>query len=149
MNKIHLRVQLMLSQKEKEGALAFRQKHFFDRLGIQDPYRWALDQKDHFHWLLYDGDKVIGYVHVQNWPDHRAALRIIVIDEQVRRRGMGKYLMDYCEQKLKEWGVKLLLTEASPNAYLFYKRLGYTEMPFNNPDGDPTHPDDRAMGRYL
>ena len=53
------------------------------------------------------------------------------------------------EQELKQRGVILLQTEASPNAYLFYKKLGYTEMPFNNPDKEPTHPDDRAMGKYL
>jgi GNAT superfamily N-acetyltransferase len=86
---------------------------------------------------------------VQIWPEHRAALRIIVIDEQKRRKGLGKYLMDYCEKELKKQGILLLQTEASPNAYSFYKRLGYTEMPFNNPDEEPTHPKDRAMGKYL
>jgi len=145
----HLQIRLISSEKEKKEALDFRQKHFFDRLGFQDPYAGALGQKDHLHWLLYDKDRVIGYAHVQSWPDHRAALRIIVIDEEVRGLGMGKYLMDYCEKTLKERGVKLLQTEASPNAYLFYKKLGYIEMPFNNPDGELTHPDDRAMGKYL
>lgn len=140
---------LVSSEKEKIAALDFRQKHFFDRLKIQDPYAWALDQKDHLHWLLYDGDEVIGYAHVQMWPNHRAALRIIVIDEQRRGQGMGKCLMDYCEEELKRRGVALFQTEASPNAYLFYKKLGYIEMPFNNPDGEATHPDDRAMGKYL
>lgn len=140
---------LISSKKEKDAALDFRQKHFFDRLNIQDPYAWALDQKDHLHWLLYDGGEVTGYAHVQMWPDHRAALRIIVIDEERRGQGMGKCLMDHCEKELKQLGVTLFQTEASPNAYLFYKKLGYTEMPFNNPDGEATHPDDRAMGKYL
>lgn len=128
-----IRKRLISSEKEKKLALDFRQKHFFDRLNIQDPYAWALDQKDHLHWLLYDGGEVIGYAHVQMWPDHRAALRIIVIDEQNRGSGMGKYLMDHCEQELKQRGVTLFQTEASPNAYLFYKKLGYIDMPFNNP----------------
>jgi ribosomal protein S18 acetylase RimI-like enzyme len=146
---MHLQIRLISSKKEKQEALDFRQKHFFDRLGLQDPYAWALGLKGHLHWLLYDNDRVIGYVHVQSWPDHRAALRIIVIDEEVRGLGMGKHLMDYCEKTLKEQGVKLLQIEASPNAYLFYKKLGYIEMPFNNPDGEPTHPADRAMGKFL
>lgn len=146
---IDFQAHLISSKKEKDTALDFRQKHFFDRLNIQDPYTWALDKKDHLHWLLYDGDEVIGYAHVQMWPDHRAALRIIVIDEQRRGQGMGKCLMDHCEKELKQLGVTLFQTEASPNAYLFYKKLGYTEMPFNNPDGEATHPDDRAMGKYL
>ena len=140
---------LISSEKEKNAALDFRQKHFFDRLKIQDPYAWALDQQDHLHWLLYDGNEVIGYAHVQMWPNHRAALRIIVIDEQRRGQGMGKCLMDHCEKELKQLGVTLFQTEASPNAYLFYKKLEYTEMPFNNPDGEATHPDDRAMEKYL
>ncbi len=144
-----LRVCLVSSPKDKKDAIDFRQKHFFDPKGFDDPYRENLDKKDHLHWLLYDGDELIGYAHAENWSNHRAALRIIVIESQVRRRGMGKYLMDWCERKLKEQGVKLLQTEAHPDAYLFYKRLGYVEMSFNSPDGEPTHPNDRAMGKYL
>lgn len=30
------------SEKDKDAALDFKQKHFFDRLKIQDPYTWAL-----------------------------------------------------------------------------------------------------------
>jgi len=146
---IHTQARLVFLAKEKKTALDFRQKHFFDQRGFKDPYAWTLDEKNHLHWLLYDGDKVIGYAHVQIWPEHRAALRIIVIDEQKRGSGMGKYLMDCCEGELRKQGITLLQTEASPNAYLFYKKLGYTEMPFNNPNGEPTHPDDRAMGKYL
>jgi GrpB-like predicted nucleotidyltransferase (UPF0157 family)/predicted GNAT family acetyltransferase len=144
-----LQVRLISSQKERKEALEFRQKQFFDRIGIQDPYGWTLDHKDHLHWLLYAGEKVVGYAHVQIWPEHRAALRIIVIDEQLRRQGMGKYLMNCCEKLLKNQGIRLLQTEASPNSYPFYQRLGYVEMPFNNPDGEPTHPNDRAMGKFL
>ncbi len=59
------------------------------------------------------------------------------------------YLMDYCDRELKKQGITVLQTEASPNAYLFYKKLGYREMPFNNPIGEATHPEDRAMGKYL
>ena len=101
---IDLQARLISSEKEKKAALNFRQKHFFDQRGFKDPYAWTLDGKDHLHWLLYDGDKVIGYAHVQIWPEHRAALRIIVIDEQKRGSGMGKYLMDCCEAKMKTTG---------------------------------------------
>jgi GrpB-like predicted nucleotidyltransferase (UPF0157 family)/GNAT superfamily N-acetyltransferase len=149
LNNSSPQVKLISSEKERKEALEFRQKQFFDRIGIQDPYGWTLDQKDHLHWLLYAGEKVIGYAHVQIWPEHRAALRIIVIDQQLRLRGMGKYLMDCCEEMLKKQGVRVLQTEASPSAYLFYQKLGYIEMPFNNPDGEPTHPNDRAMGKFL
>ncbi len=83
-------VHLIYSEQEKKKALHFRQKEFFDQRGFKDPYAWSLDAKDHLHWLLYERDKVIGYAHVQIWPEHRAALRIIVIHEQNRIRGRGK-----------------------------------------------------------
>jgi pimeloyl-ACP methyl ester carboxylesterase/GNAT superfamily N-acetyltransferase len=142
-------VRVMSTHEEKEAATQFRQRYFFDRVPIKDPYLWTFDHKDHLHFILYKESDIVGYAHIQLWPDHRAALRIIVIDERVRGQGMGKYLMDFCEQALKAQGITLLQTEASPAAYSFYKKLGYIEMPFNNPDGEPTHPNDRAMGKYL
>ncbi len=144
-----LQIHLVSTDKDKQIAIDFRQKHFFDPAGFQDPYRHTLNEKEHLHWLLYDGNKVVGYAQVQIWPDQRAALRIIVIEELVRGRGRGKYLMRYCEQELKKQGITLLQTEASPKAVQFYKKLGYVEMPFNNPDGEETHPNDLAMGKYL
>lgn len=39
--------------------------------------------------------------------------------------------------------------EEMEHASSILQKLGYIEMPFNNPDGEPTHPDDRAMGKYL
>jgi GNAT superfamily N-acetyltransferase len=94
--KLHVR--MMTLPKEREIAKHFRQKHFFDRVPIQDPYLWTFDHKDHLHFILYEGSGVVGYAHIQLWPDHRAAIRIIVIDEKVRGQGMGKYLMDFCER---------------------------------------------------
>lgn len=143
------RIAVMSTLEEREAATAMRQKYFFDRVPIKDPYLWTFTHKEHLHFILYRASKIVGYAHIQLWPNHRAAIRILVIDEQARGQGMGKYFMDFCEQTLKEQGITLLQAEASPNAYLFYKKLGYIEMPFNNPDGEPTHPDDRAMGKYL
>ena len=73
---------LKISERPNDYFREVLFKHFFDQRGFKDPYAWTLDERDHFHWLLSDGGKVIGYAHVQIWPEHRAALRIIVIDEQ-------------------------------------------------------------------
>lgn len=144
-----MHVVAMSTLEERETITSMRQKYFFDRVPIKDPYLWTFNHKEHLHFILYKASKIVGYAHVQLWPNHRAALRIIVVDERIRGQGMGKYLLDSCEQALKEQGVTLLQTEASSNAYPFYKKLGYIEMPFNNPDGESTHLDDRPMGKYL
>ena len=67
---------------EWEVVKRLRNKYFFDPLSISDPYTWTFDHPEHVHLVLYQGVEIIGYAHIQFWPEHRAALRIIVIDEQ-------------------------------------------------------------------
>jgi GNAT superfamily N-acetyltransferase len=144
-----LSIRICTTPREKESALAFRQRAFFDKRGIKDPYVWTLDHKDHCHFALYRKTHIIGYAHIQYWPNHRAALRIIVIDEKEQGKGYGSYLMKSCEQTLKEKEIKVLQTEASPNAVAFYQRLGYSEMLFDDPDKHPSDASDLQMGKRL
>jgi GNAT superfamily N-acetyltransferase len=144
-----LNVHLCATDQEKNEARQFRQKHFFDRIPIQDPYVWTFDQAEHNHFALYKDDRMVGYAHIQHWPEQRTALRIIVIDEKERNQGYGSYLLKTCEQILKKQGIKLLQTEAAPDVIEFYKHLGYTEMPFNDPDHHPTGPLDTPLGKKL
>jgi GNAT superfamily N-acetyltransferase len=134
---------------EKKAAQQFRQKHFFDRLSIKDPYVWTFNADGHTHFALYKKGQMIGYAHIQYWPDHRTALRIIVIDEKERNRGYGAYLLKFCEQKLKDEGIQILQTEAAPNVVEFYRNLGYSEMPFDDPDKHPSDARDTPLGKKL
>jgi GrpB-like predicted nucleotidyltransferase (UPF0157 family)/GNAT superfamily N-acetyltransferase len=134
---------------EWEAARTFRQKYFFDNVPTQDPYTWTFDNKDHVHLVLYSGVQIVGYAHIQLWKDNRAALWIIVIDEPFRNQGLGKQFLTLCEQWLKKQGFKTFHANASPKAYLFYKKLGYIEMPYNDPDGSETHPQDVEVGKVL
>lgn len=134
---------------EWEAAKRLRNKYFFDPLSISDPYTWTFDHREHAHLVLYQGVKIIGYAHIQFWPCQRAALRIIVIDEDYRRHGLGSQFLQLCEQWLKKEGVKSLHDEARPNVVSFYRRNGYTEMPFEDPSGELPSSQDIAMGKRL
>lgn len=127
----------------------FRNKYFFQPNNREDPYTWTFDHKDHKHFILYKGVEIVGYAHVQLWPEHRAAIRIIVIDETKRNQGLGKEFMFLIEKWLKLQGHKSVLTESSPAALGFYKRLNYVPMAFNDPDGYEGSPEDIAMGKML
>ncbi len=134
---------------EWEAAKRLRQKYFFDPLSIADPYTWTFDHKEHAHFILYQGVDIIGYAHIQFWPEHRAALRIMVIDEPFRQKGLGSQFLQLCEQWLKTQGVRSLHDEARPDAIPFYHKNGYVEMPFADPSGQPPSPHDVAMGKSL
>lgn len=134
---------------EWEVTKQLRNKYFFDPLSISDPYTWTFDHPEHVHLVLYQGVEVIGYAHIQFWPQHRAALRIIVIDEKYRQHGLGSQFLQLCEQWLKRQGIKSLHDEARPNVVSFYRRNGYTEMPFEDPSGEAPSIHDVAMGKKL
>lgn len=86
---------------EWDAAKNFRQKYFFDKVPVKDPYEWTFDHKNHIHFILYEGVNVIGYAHIQLWPDSRAAVRIIIIDENKRGCGFGGQFLDWIEVWLK------------------------------------------------
>jgi GrpB-like predicted nucleotidyltransferase (UPF0157 family)/GNAT superfamily N-acetyltransferase len=144
-----IRIMKCTHYAEWETAKQLRNKYFFDPLSISDPYTWTFDHPEHVHLILYQGVEIIGYAHIQFWPEHRAALRIIVIDEKYRQQKLGSQFLQLCEQWLKKQGIKTLHDEARPNVVSFYRKNGYTEMPFEDPSGEPPSPNDIAMGKRL
>jgi N-acetylglutamate synthase-like GNAT family acetyltransferase len=134
---------------EWDAAKRMRQKYFFDNVPMQDPYTWTFNDPKHFHVVLYNNTTIVGYAHLQRWPESRAALRILVIDIQFRNQGYGGKFLELCEQWLQQKGFKSIHTESSAQAYSFYKQYGYQEMPFNDPDGYVGDPQDIPMGKIL
>ena len=131
------------------AAKELRQKYFFDKVPVEDPYTWTFDHEEHEHFVLYEGVDVIGYAHVQLWPEKRAAVRIIVIEEAKRKRAYGRHFMQLIEKWLAGKNYHSVHAESSPNALRFYKNLGYVEMPFNDPDGHESSSEDTALGKIL
>jgi GrpB-like predicted nucleotidyltransferase (UPF0157 family)/GNAT superfamily N-acetyltransferase len=148
-NYNRIRIVKCTHHEEWKAAKRLRQKYFFDSLSLEDPYTWTFNHQDHAHLLLYRGVEIIGYAHIQFWPDQRAALRIIVIDEPYRFHGLGSQFLHLCEHWLKKQGLKSLHDEARPDAIRFYRKNGYTEMPFDDPSGEPPSIHDLAMGKIL
>ncbi len=148
-NYNQIRIMKCTHYAEWDFAKRLRQKCFFDSLSKSDPYTWTFDHKEHAHLILYQGIEMIGYAHIQFWPDQRAALRIFVIDEQYRHHGFGSHFLSLCERWLKKQSIRSLHDEARPNAVKFYRKNGYSEMPFNDPSGEPPSPQDIAMGKTL
>ncbi|MBA3602463.1 MAG: GNAT family N-acetyltransferase [Parachlamydiaceae bacterium] len=144
-----IRIMKCTHYAEWEAAKRLRLKYFFEPLSIDDPYTWTFDHKEHAHLILYHGVEIIGYAHIQFWPNQRAALRIIVIDEPYRQHSFGSQFLQLCEKWLKKQGIRSLQDEARPNAVTFYRRNGYVEMPFEDPSGEPPSSQDVAMGKNL
>jgi GNAT superfamily N-acetyltransferase len=134
---------------EWDAAKHLRNKYFFIPGGMEDPYTWTFEHPDHAHLVLYQGTKIIGYTHIQFWPDNRAAMRIIVLEEDCRRKGLGSTFLAMCEKWLNHLGCTSLHVESHPNAFAFYQQNGYVDMPFNDPDGYESDPNDIPLGKVV
>lgn len=136
-------------QVEWETAKLFRQKYFFDKVPTSDPYIWTMGHPDHTHFIVYKGLEIVGYAHIQFWPNARVAMRIIVIDEDRRKHGFGSQFLNFIEQWLKTQNFVSIHTESTPDALGFYQTHGYINMPFDDPEGYESHPQDIPVGKLL
>lgn len=136
-----------LTDREWNAVRDLRQKYFFKT--NDDPYTWTFTHKDHVHFVFYKNSEIIGYTHLQLWPENRAVLRIIVIQESYRNHGFGSQFLKLCERWLYHQGYKTLLIQSSPDACKFYQDHEYVKMPFNDPDGYESDPQNIEMGKYL
>lgn len=144
-----LRILKCSDQTEWAAAQQFRTAYFFAPHGIEDPYTWTFNHPDHEHLILYQGTVIVGYAHLQLWPDSRAALRMIVVDEGHRNKNFGSTFLNKCEAWLKARGYTSIHTQARTTAQNFYKKNGYSEIPFNDPDGYENDPNDISLGKVL
>jgi GrpB-like predicted nucleotidyltransferase (UPF0157 family)/GNAT superfamily N-acetyltransferase len=134
---------------EWDVAKHFRQKYFFDQINVKDPYEWTFNHNDHKHLILYQGTDIVGYAHIQLWPESRAILRIIVIDEDKQKLGLGGHFLGLIEKWMRLIGIVSLHMDSSKEALPFYKKHVYREMQLNDPDGYASHPEDVAVGKVL
>ncbi len=134
---------------EWAAAKNLRDTYFFDPHGIDDPYTWTFNHEEHAHLVLYQGTEIIGYAHIQFWPDQRAAIRIIAIDESKRNQNSGSNLLVFIEKWLLTLGIKSIHAESRKTSLRFYLKNGYTEMPFNNPENHESDPKNIPVGKVL
>lgn len=141
------RIVQALTDREWSAVRNLRQQYFFK--SKDDPYTWTFEHKDHIHFVFYKKAEIVGYAHLQLWPEYRAALRIIVIDEHHRNLGLGSQFLKLCERWLTHQGFTTLLVQSSKKAYKFYCNHGYVQMAFNDPDGYETDSQDIELGKFL
>jgi GrpB-like predicted nucleotidyltransferase (UPF0157 family) len=147
LDKIYL--QYPAEDQEWEAVKNLRNKYIYAPENIEDPYQWSFNHLDHKHIILYKGVDIIGYAHLQLWPEQKAALRIIVIKEEYQDQNYGKRFMELIEKWLKLQSYNSVHIESSAKTLDFYKKLGFISMEFNDPDEHKSHPEDIAIGKIL
>jgi N-acetylglutamate synthase-like GNAT family acetyltransferase len=98
---------------------------------------------------LYQGTEIVAYAHIQFWPDQRAAIRIIAVDEDKRNQSFGSRFLALIEKWLRSLGVKSIHAESRQSSLRFYLKNGYTNMPFDDLENHESDPSDVPVGKLL
>lgn len=140
---------LCTHNEEWTAAKHFRDTYFFSPYGIEDPYTWTFNHEEHAHLVLYQGIDIVAYAHIQFWPDHRSAIRIIATDFMMRNQRFGSRFLGLIEKWLKTLGIKSIHAESRQSSLRFYLKNGYREMPFDDPEHHESDPNDVPVGKVL
>ena len=106
---------------------------------IEDCHFDGDDLKTTFHLGLFDSETLIGTAsffkasNILFSEKEQYQLRGMAILEPFQGKGLGKLILHYCEQELKNLNIPLLWCNARETAVAFYEKLNYkkTGLPFD------------------
>lgn len=77
------------------------------------------------HCAVIAGDRVIGVGRLQMNDHEEAQIRYMAVDPDSHKRGLGRRIVEYLEDKARELGAARVVLDARQNAVGFYLVLGY------------------------
>ena len=89
--------------------------------------RTKIKEKEIF--IIKDSEKEIGWMRYGYFWDSIPFMNMIWIDEEYRGQGIGKKIVLYWEEIMRERGFKLIMTSTQSNeeAQHFYRKIGYRD----------------------
>jgi GrpB-like predicted nucleotidyltransferase (UPF0157 family)/N-acetylglutamate synthase-like GNAT family acetyltransferase len=100
---------------------------------VYDRNHITLTHSNHYHFVMYKGVKIVCVAHIEFLNESEVALRTIATDEPYKRQGYGAYMLKFLERWILTKKVSVIKLHAALNAEKFYRKLGYTEMEFDDP----------------
>jgi len=131
-----IRIVKALTENEWNTLKIIREKYFYENHKKFDPYKNLFNDPVHVHLVVLKKTDIIGYAHIQLYPDSRAVIHFIFIDENKRKQNFGSELLTFIEKWLRSRGYKSLYSKISPITSRFFEKYGFSDMPLNNRVGD-------------
>ena len=79
--------------------------------------------------IAFSNKNAIGFLRFNYFWDNTPFINMLVVNEDNRKTGVGKNLMDFFEAKMKAKGFNMVMTStlADETAQHFYRKLGYVD----------------------
>jgi len=118
---------LATSDSELDGAFAIRRQVFVEEQGISEDIELDEHDREALHMVVKDGDRVIGTARVLFLDAGLAKIERMAILPPFRRRGIGKGIISFLSEELKNRQVEQVILHAQYAVVAFYKSCGFEE----------------------
>jgi len=116
------------SDIESKEALELRKQVFVDEQCISEHLEIDGRDKEALHIVAKDGEKVIGTARVRFIAPGQAKIERIAIQKSFRGRGIGREIITFLTQELRNRQVKKVVLHAQYSAIPFYKLCNFEEV---------------------
>jgi len=118
---------LVENERELEGAFGVRRQVFMAEQNIPEELEFDRQDVEALHMVVKDGERVIGTARVLFLANSQAKLERIAILRSFRRRGLGRGIISFLDEELKNREVAQVILHAQCSAAAFYKSCGFEE----------------------
>ncbi len=87
---------------------------------------------NHYHFVLYHGTKIVCVAHIEFLNENEAAIRTFATDTLYKGHHCGSHMMELLEKWIKYHGRNIIRVHARLSAENFYRKFGFTDMPFDD-----------------
>ena len=122
-------IKMVESEKELKDAQEVRKKVFQDEQGIEAGLDFDGKDNEANHVIVYLENNPIGTARARYLDEDKKTAKIerVAVLKEYRKLGIGKMIMDYLHEFLKENGIKETRLESQEQAKEFYEKLGYEQ----------------------
>ena len=127
-----LSYKLVTSDRELKAAFEVRLQVFVEEQGISEELELDDLDREALHMVVKDGERVIGTARVLFLTANQAKIERMAILKSFRRRGIGRGIMSFLNEELRNKQVEQVVLHAQYAVVAFYKSCGFEEsgLPF-------------------
>ena len=109
-------------------ALGLRERILRKPLGLTFEPEELAKESDYLHLGAFVGEWLVGTMFFVPLDKGIFQMRQVAVDRQMRRKGIGKRMVEFGETRLRNGGVHTIVLNARLTALPFYDALGYRQI---------------------
>ena len=120
-----LSYKLVASNRELKGAFEVRRQVFVEEQGISEDLESDDHDREALHIVVNDGERVIGTARVLFLAANQAKLERMAILKPFRHKGIGRGLISFLSEELRNRQVEQVVIHAQYLVVAFYESCGF------------------------